>query len=1359
MARLEIPSIVVHNGNRSQSRPVSPTGPSSAEMPALPTAKNALVSGDSSYSTAGDQDMIDSNVNVTIENLSSGNTINRPTSLPVPSCQASPPDKIDSESNNFRNRTNTKVKLLVRSHAMRESTSPPREPHNGATSPRSPQQTDAVDKKFGNGGGGNGNGGLSPNNLNSKLNNNESIYNNNSNLSAAQSPKQTRNTATSPTCRTPSRNGQSSPLQTTPKSASTSPTNNRDNNNKNDNGQRSKATSPLVITSSKCNNCVKNNHNNDKPGLLQTPPSPSKSTGIQYSPKSHGQSNNYNNNNNNNNNNGHNNCQQQSRNDNNNRRTFGICNNQCSNQCSSNTLSVGSRTRHKLRHQNSSSQGSGSLDSVSPCLSRDNSTELYTDSTGIDLEQFIAVTINRNQKDRSVLLKIERELIEFAKDHHKSCHKFPNMSSYNRMLVHRVAAYFGMEHNVDQSGLSVIVTRTKNMRIPDTRFKEHIRDDLILTEEPRRSILKRDSSSFEDGYNFKSPDRLSGDYCRRSKSFEEREEEYEKVRRRIFKDSSGESSEVVSWPYWSSSESSDVSARYRLLHPGDHSSGRHARLSKGESCDGREAFRGVLRPSVSKSFSFGGYTRGMLSRGDSVTSTRSAGPRLTKQDSGASMCSRLSPSSSGYKSQSQRSDTTISPSPSPSPIPAIPCSHVQSSQNNNVSIDTQSNDTVIWAVTNISSVPLGSVIMNPRTNQPYTNSDGTIYRFDPDNLPKVFNDIEEIRESPSSETPDKFPELPESPKHNVPVNKYSSKKQKNSTKPSSPSSVCNNNGATNNRLTSTATSPTLPYSASPPPQPPPPQPVHVQDSSQSIKSPIESQPPCTHGSLNPQYQNYPQNNTELNYNPPVFTNAQPQNMIQRPPDLAINQQQQQQQQQPPPPPPPPPPPDMVFGQNNVYGNYPMMMQTSVHPQSEVTDLSGYFMGMNVYEQPRAGSEGSQTTPTFPAPPPPPPPPLPPPNGHNAPNNQAMPPGYWQPPTAQHPHQQHTHHPPNQIPPQQMYFVPPSNSTLAVSQPSNDRSTIQHQRFPSNYTYNPQNMTPSNTAPNYQVNGYPISYNSMPTVPPSPTDYSYQNPLPMMPTYYPAGQPGMQPPVMWRVPTPPSTPTSNQMPGIPVMYVNSGTYPPPPTMVTAGSYSHQLSGTNPAPPGAVYMTPSLLPNIVFRQNVPMMTSGIRASTPSGSQRTSRSPTPGHEFPNSSTNGPTVNGVSVGVGGVDNRNVQAQSRYPLPMYQGLHIVPGDIRLMHPGMGNNSRLQYAPGPSPPVLQGCPRPFRPPSYSSNNSGCPTPNSFDGRNQKIRKQRSKVTTLPSTNVRSNVYQVPSMPPSNPPKDIREGTVKVTINR
>jgi uncharacterized protein (DUF2267 family) len=47
--------------------------------------------------------------------------------------------------------------------------------------------------------------------------------------------------------------------------------------------------------------------------------------------------------------------------------------------------------------------------------------------------------------------------------------KFPKMSSYNRMLIHRVAAYFGMEHNVDQTQQSVIAAVTKNTRVPEVK--------------------------------------------------------------------------------------------------------------------------------------------------------------------------------------------------------------------------------------------------------------------------------------------------------------------------------------------------------------------------------------------------------------------------------------------------------------------------------------------------------------------------------------------------------------------------------------------------------------------------------------------------------------------------------------------------------------------------------------------------------------------------------------------------------------------------------------------------------------------------------------------------------------------------
>lgn len=46
--------------------------------------------------------------------------------------------------------------------------------------------------------------------------------------------------------------------------------------------------------------------------------------------------------------------------------------------------------------------------------------------------------------------------------------RFPAASSYHRMLIHRTAAFFGMDHNVDtETQTCVIVTKTRSTRIPD----------------------------------------------------------------------------------------------------------------------------------------------------------------------------------------------------------------------------------------------------------------------------------------------------------------------------------------------------------------------------------------------------------------------------------------------------------------------------------------------------------------------------------------------------------------------------------------------------------------------------------------------------------------------------------------------------------------------------------------------------------------------------------------------------------------------------------------------------------------------------------------------------------------------------
>ncbi|XP_074201411.1 cAMP-regulated phosphoprotein 21 isoform X13 [Camelus bactrianus] len=97
-------------------------------------------------------------------------------------------------------------------------------------------------------------------------------------------------------------------------------------------------------------------------------------------------------------------------------------------------------------------------------LSKDCSQE-YTDSTGIDLHEFLINTLKNNSRDRMILLKMEQEIIDFIGDDNNHYKKFPQMSSYQRMLVHRVAAYFGLDHNVDQTGKSVIINKTSNTRM------------------------------------------------------------------------------------------------------------------------------------------------------------------------------------------------------------------------------------------------------------------------------------------------------------------------------------------------------------------------------------------------------------------------------------------------------------------------------------------------------------------------------------------------------------------------------------------------------------------------------------------------------------------------------------------------------------------------------------------------------------------------------------------------------------------------------------------------------------------------------------------------------------------------------
>ncbi|XP_075386164.1 R3H domain-containing protein 1 isoform X7 [Tenrec ecaudatus] len=269
-------------------------------------------------------------------------------------------------------------------------------------------------------------------------------------------------------------------------------------------------------------------------------------------------------------------------------------------------------------------------------LSRDSSQE-YTDSTGIDLHEFLVNTLKNNPRDRMMLLKLEQEILDFIVNNESPRKKFPPMTSYHRMLLHRVAAYFGLDHNVDQSGKSVVVNKTSNTRIPDQKFNEHIKDDKS-EDFQKRYILKRDNSSFDRDDN-QMRIRLKDD--RRSKSIEEREEEYQRARDRIFSQDSLCSQENYIDKRIQDEDASSTQQRRQIFRVKKDASGRstnshHSSSTENElkyseprpwsSTDSDSSLRN-LKPAVTKASSFSGIS--VLTRGDSSGSSKSIG-RLSK---------------------------------------------------------------------------------------------------------------------------------------------------------------------------------------------------------------------------------------------------------------------------------------------------------------------------------------------------------------------------------------------------------------------------------------------------------------------------------------------------------------------------------------------------------------------------------------------------------------------------------------------------------------------------------------------------------------------------------------------------------
>ncbi|XP_028320771.1 R3H domain-containing protein 1-like isoform X2 [Gouania willdenowi] len=367
-------------------------------------------------------------------------------------------------------------------------------------------------------------------------------------------------------------------------------------------------------------------------------------------------------------------------------------------------------------------------------LSRDSSQD-YTDSTGIDLHEFLVNTLQGNPRDRIMLLKLEQDILDFISNNESQKRKFPPMTSYHRMLLHRVAAYFGMDHNVDPSGKSVVINKTSNTRIPNQKFSEHIKDDRA-DDFQKRYILKRDNTSFDrDDSSIRM--RLKAD--KRSKSMEEREEEYQRARERIFAhdgdhfilDRSAQDEDVrimsshqrrqmfrlrasQSGTSHQSSSETDTLARHSEPRP----------WSSTESSDSSN--RLAPRPPMTKASSFSGISP-CLVRGDSTASSRSTG-RLSK--TGSESCSSSVGSSSSSLSRLQLPLPLPLPVPVPVPgssrssLPSTPLIHPEKSV-----VSTEGTNYLVLPL-EASGIP-GSVLVHPHTGKPFIHPDGSAVVYSP----------------------------------------------------------------------------------------------------------------------------------------------------------------------------------------------------------------------------------------------------------------------------------------------------------------------------------------------------------------------------------------------------------------------------------------------------------------------------------------------------------------------------------------------------------------------------------------------------------------------------------------------------
>ena len=155
-----------------------------------------------------------------------------------------------------------------------------------------------------------------------------------------------------------------------------------------------------------------------------------------------------------------------------------------------------------------------------------------------------------NPRDRLNLLKAEDELVKFMRNTRMQHHEFPPMSSYHRLLLHRLAQRFSLMHTaVDMPVYNnygqftgecckIVVTKVEQSQIPKfllVHFAQ-LQNNNRNANQKKVLVMKRRTNASQANKNKNSRANSSGAKSDAQKSIEERERAYAQARARIFGD-------------------------------------------------------------------------------------------------------------------------------------------------------------------------------------------------------------------------------------------------------------------------------------------------------------------------------------------------------------------------------------------------------------------------------------------------------------------------------------------------------------------------------------------------------------------------------------------------------------------------------------------------------------------------------------------------------------------------------------------------------------------------------------------------------------------------------------------------------